>query len=134
MSLYLGIDLGGPELRGGSADSAITRIAKRVRDARPSEPPDTGKLNIVFLVPGSLYKPDFEGVRTGRFSRKEMMLLAEAAVPSEFGCLEDLESFVFASIRDSVRLARPVFEKAGIHFSEEDEIAFLERIEGSMVH
>lgn len=41
-------------------------------------------VNVVFHVEGSLLPPvEFEGVRTGTFSRKTMQLMVQAAVPRE---------------------------------------------------
>ena len=41
-------------------------------------------VNVVFHVDGELLPPvDFEGVRTGRFSRKSMHLMVQAAVPND---------------------------------------------------
>jgi hypothetical protein len=41
-------------------------------------------LQIVFQIPGELIQPDFTGVRTGRFSRRERRLVIQVAVPDDF--------------------------------------------------
>jgi hypothetical protein len=38
-------------------------------------------VNVVYQIPGQFLDPEFEGVRTGRFSRKEALLLVQAALP-----------------------------------------------------
>jgi hypothetical protein len=40
-------------------------------------------LNVVFQIPGSVLRPDFTGVRTGRFSPKRNLLLVQVALPEE---------------------------------------------------
>jgi hypothetical protein len=40
-------------------------------------------VNVVFQVPGEVVSVDFSGVRTGRYSPKDRLLLVQAAVPSD---------------------------------------------------
>jgi hypothetical protein len=39
-------------------------------------------VNVVYQIPGQFLQPDFEGVRSGRFSRKEGRLLVQVALPA----------------------------------------------------
>lgn len=58
-------------------------------------------LNVVFHVEGRLLPPlDFEGVRTGRLSRKRMELMVQAAVPRE--PVEDRRAALLGLLRDAV--------------------------------
>jgi hypothetical protein len=38
-------------------------------------------LNVVFHVPGDLWKPEFAGMRTGRLSRRQHLLMVQVAIP-----------------------------------------------------
>ena len=40
-------------------------------------------VNVIFQVPGNILKPDFDGVRTGYFSKKESSLIVQAALPED---------------------------------------------------
>jgi hypothetical protein len=41
------------------------------------------RVNVVLQIPGEVLTPDFSGVRTGRYSPKERLLLVQAAVPKD---------------------------------------------------
>jgi hypothetical protein len=41
------------------------------------------KLNVVFHIPGNLLKPDYDGMRTGRYSKSEAALMIQIALPEE---------------------------------------------------
>jgi hypothetical protein len=48
---------------------AITELTLEVADgARDVDSPL--KVNVIFQVPGNILKPDFEGVRTGHYSKR----------------------------------------------------------------
>ncbi len=40
-------------------------------------------VNVVFQVPGRYLEPEFDGVRTGRFSKRDAHLLVQVALPAE---------------------------------------------------
>lgn len=134
MRVYLGIVLGGPEQRGGSADSTLTKIAKRVAELRGEAESVYGGINAVFHLPGSLVTPSFQGARSAKFSRKERMLMVQVAVPRDLLDSDGLEAFVFESLREATHIAEPMFQKAGIPFSIENHLAFVDRVGATMVH
>ncbi|HVF75524.1 MAG TPA: hypothetical protein VM938_10790 [Acidimicrobiales bacterium] len=58
-------------------DNAMRRVAE-VRDSYSSP----FNVNVVFHVPaGRDFTPEFEGIRSGRFSRKERTLMVQVAIP-----------------------------------------------------
>ena len=138
MSLSLGAVYGGPEHDKTSPSAArITRLMKRMAELQGDSAVGTGtggSLNVVFHVPGSLIKPDYMGVRTAKFSRKNKMLMVQVAIPDELLRSPNLEGFLVASIREAVCLARPVFDKARIGFCVEEHLALVDRAEASLVH
>src|SRR5690242_4632491 len=89
---------GGPELAGAPIDKAIRRLGKT---RGPFEKSGSGALDIVFHVPGSLLKPEFTGVRTARFSRKERKLMLQIAVPEEQVHTPDIR-WLLDAIREAV--------------------------------
>lgn len=61
---------------------AISELTRAVAEAR-TEIASPLNVNVVFQVPGSVVQPDFEGVRTGRFSKGDRLLLVQVALPDE---------------------------------------------------
>lgn len=59
---------------------AIKRLAARVAEHRVGIVSPLN-VNVVFQVPGEIIAPDFEGVRAGSFSRRDSLLMVQAAVP-----------------------------------------------------
>ena len=59
---------------------AIRMLTLGIADARSGHRVPLS-LNVVFHVPGRLFKPEFSGVRTGRYSNKLGLLMVQVAVP-----------------------------------------------------
>jgi hypothetical protein len=74
----------GSVLGGGIANrpwqDAIVALTHRVIAAR-EDVESPLNLNVVFHVPGSMLKPEFEGVRTGRFLKPLRLLMVQVALP-----------------------------------------------------
>jgi hypothetical protein len=81
------------------------------RDPRP-----VGSLDIVFHVPGSLLKPEHQGLRTGRFSTKERLFQIQIAVPEALMDSPHLRQFILDSIRQAIHLGAPRFAKHKIDY------------------
>jgi hypothetical protein len=122
--ISIGAVLGGGELAQSQIKRAISDITAFFSGA---EDGDFGSLNIVFHVPGSLVKPDYVGVRTARFSKKQKMLMIQVAVPEELKELSDQMEFLLNSVRLGVKLARPVFARARIEYTAEAYLALVEQ-------
>lgn len=61
---------------------ALTRLTADVRAAAEGVRCAVN-LNVVYQVPGDLAKPEFEGVRTGHFSKAKSWLIVQVALPEE---------------------------------------------------
>lgn len=61
-------------------DAAIMRAMQRVKQLRVdySSP---FNVNVVFHVPAKDFIPEFEGLRSGKFSRKHRALMVQVAIP-----------------------------------------------------
>jgi hypothetical protein len=79
-TLSLGWITGGSTLANKPWDSAIRDLCFRIDDARKGIDAPLN-LNVVFHVPGNMLKPEFVGVRTGRFSKARALLMVQAALP-----------------------------------------------------
>ena len=130
--IYIGEIRGGPELRD---DAPICKaIAKIYRLRGPVGEGEFGSLDVVFHVAGSLLEPEFSGVRTGRFSRKRKKLQVQIAVPKELVAAEDPYPSLAARLLEAVRVAAPVFAKAGIPYPEAEYIAIAETMIKAAAH
>lgn len=80
-ALSIGVVLGGTVEVDRYWRPELTRLAKEVVAARGGTNSPLC-VNVVYHVEGKLDPNEFQGVRTGRFSRKSMHLMVQAAVPS----------------------------------------------------
>ena len=125
LNLYIGAVYGGPEtettkyhlywieisnLKDGYCDE--TRLGKE------------GFVDFVFHFPGSILKPEFIGLRTGRFSRKQMMLQIQCSVPADLVDADEerIEAFIFQTVKVAIAMAETKFKKAKIPYDLEEQI------------
>lgn len=123
--LYIGGIYGGPE--GTRVGSAISKL-KRLRGDEQIK--NSGSLDVVFHVPGSIVSPDYEGVRTAIFSKKRRLLQVQVGVPPDLDRLDqcEIEQFLLSSLREAVQIAQPVFDKAKIPYQRDEYERLLDRI------
>ena len=129
MSFFVGAVLGGPEVRSSSlvaAIQAVSRLCDRLRNQAAGE----AAIDLVFHVPGSLIKPAYQGVRTGKFSKRDRILMVQVSVPESQVAGPDPIVFVVRSMRQAIGLAKPAFAKARIPFSVEEHLGLVARVEG----
>jgi hypothetical protein len=64
------------------------------------------------------------------------MLMLQIAVPREVLEKDEVEmqTFLLASLRESVRMATPVFRRAKIPYNEGEYLSLLDRIEAGLLH
>ena len=78
--ISIGLIVGDPHDETKNWSSSAQRISRSVQHHRGNvESPFN--LDIVFLISGEFMSVDFEGVRTGRYSRKHNLLMVQIAVP-----------------------------------------------------
>src|ERR1051325_4747059 len=78
--LSVGTIFGGPEQN--SWRQPLRELTRRVALLR-SGVDSPLNLNVVFHVPGSVIAPDYRGLRTGSFRRKDSLLMVQVALPPE---------------------------------------------------
>jgi hypothetical protein len=117
--IAIGNHFGGPEQRGALIHKMLNKAMNIAADV--SEPNyDDGTeawVNPIFLVHGSMIRPDFEGYELGHFSKKEKGLVVKIAVPQSVADGEGIPEFIGISLREAVRLAAAHFASKGISFS-----------------
>jgi hypothetical protein len=102
--LSIGIIVGGPTKSNEAWKVALMRLMNQVILARQDiESPLN--VNVVFQVPGSILTPDFEGARTGSFSKARRLLMVQVALPAEMPT--DPDSY----LRDCLAIAVSEVEK-----------------------
>lgn len=105
-------------------NEALARLAGLVRrqeEACASAPsPDDATIDATFHLPGTNARPDFEGVRTGRWVKAERLLVVQIAVPQAApGDRDAVAAFVRQSLLDAIDAAAGHLTKRGLPFSVE---------------
>lgn len=77
----IGVIVGGLTRDSKSWEEHIVALMNDVKQAREGIASDLN-LNVEFQVTGHLLAPDFEGVRTGAFRKKDSLLKIQVAVPA----------------------------------------------------
>jgi hypothetical protein len=78
---------------------AIAELTRAVAEAR-TEIASPLNVNVVFQVAGNVVQPDFEGARTGQFSKANRLLLVQVALPAEVA--DDPESYLRGALSDAI--------------------------------
>jgi len=126
MTLFIGDVLGGPELGATAGVSVLRDIRRAALELRGQgrELSEQGSLDLVFHFPGTVFQPDFAGVRTAKFSRKRQLLMVQVAVPPAVIQVGE-HGFFFDSMKTAVELADPVFARASIPFRADEYLRFI---------
>lgn len=132
--LGIGCIAGGPETRKTSVGQHIDRLMKIVVDERgPFTVGTVSAVNVVFHVPGSVVRDvGYQGFRDGKFSRKDMMLMIQVAVPQELVVCQDTDvitSFLFNALREANRIASKYFKKKGLEYSQPKYLSLVDAVE-----
>src|SRR5438552_1960242 len=112
MALYLGAILGGPEQMDKPCDNLKDAITLRVEALqRRLIKVEDGLLNIVFQFSGSIFRPDFSGLRVGRYIKKERRLEVKVAVPPDMILSDNFAQQYVALARQAIVEGKKVFDK-----------------------
>jgi hypothetical protein len=116
--IAIGVDAGGPELRGMPIKNLLLAAMNlAIKYRLPNYDDGTvAWINPIYLVPGTVWKPDFEGYKLGHFSRKQKGLVVMIVVPQSVADGEGIPEFIAASLREAVRLADIHFASKKISF------------------
>jgi hypothetical protein len=117
-ALSVGAIGGGPgtDRRWVAAVMALMRAVKEARSLVDSPL----AVNVVFQIPGPNLTPEFEGMRTGLFSRKSSELMVQVALPPEPHESADLE--VRCLLRSAVVLAEEFAQREALVDGELSEL------------
>lgn len=97
--LSVGVVLGGPS---SPWEQPLRALAREVRRVRETFPDDGLRVNVVFYAPGTGFQPDFQGARSGTFSRRHGRLMIQVGLP-EFS--EDFQDAVLREFASAIEKA-----------------------------
>jgi len=117
--IAIGVQMGGPEQKEASIRKALMAAMNLAAKARVPNYDDGMEawINPIFIVPGSIWQPEFEGYEYGHFSRKQKGLVIKIAVPRAVARGKGIPEFISGSLRDAVHMASEFFSAKGISFS-----------------
>ena len=124
--ISVGMVLGGPEHV--AFDREVRKLMKFCRENRERGFAGS-EINIVYHVPGSVGKPDYVGIRTGQFSKKERCLMVQIAVEEEFAALHDtneIRRYIFETADEAIGIAKTELERKGIDYDIETDRVLLD--------
>ena len=109
--LSIGSVLGDSDVESMAWKRAISLLGKRIQVAREGLDSPL-RVNVVFHADGRLAPNEFEGVRTGRFSRMDSHLVVQAAVPT--GAAADRHDTLLGLLQEAVDAAVAFGKAEGI--------------------
>ena len=124
--LSVGLVLGGPEeSKFGQEVRSLMKFVRKNRERGFGG----AEVNIVFHVPGSLKKPDYVGLRTGTFSKKERCQMVQVSVEDEFATSNDTERirrYVFDVADEAIGIGKSALEKKKLAYDIELDRSLLD--------
>jgi hypothetical protein len=121
-ALSIGVLVGGWSPHTSEWKAALQYLGQRVTSAREGASSPLN-VNVILQVPGNNITPDFEGVRTGYFSRKKMWLIVQAALP-EAPREGDIEADLLDRLKEAIEQAEAWAKRRKIA----DDLQVLHRI------
>jgi len=132
--LAIGVQLGGPEQKGSLISTMLTRAMQTAANERHLHYDDGVEpwINPIFIVPGSISKPDFVGFKLGHFNKQRKGLVVMIETPQLVADGEAITEFVVASLQHVIALAAERFAKAHILISKDEAARIITRIEAAL--
>jgi len=117
MGIYIGVTTAATELTDSPINAAITRLAAAAARTNRQHPMPAGpSLDVTFMLPGKLEKPDFSGMRMGGYSPEGNTLFFETAVPEHILKSSHAGRYVATVMEDVLSHAGAFFEDHAMDF------------------
>jgi hypothetical protein len=127
--ISIGNMLHGMELKETAMGRTLFDASKVLTEIRgPIRLGEQPLLNAVFLVPGSMGGPAFEGMKYGQYSKKDKAVVVQIAVAPEQVSTVESGLFVIDSLRKANRLAFQFFQSKGEVFALDDSEALIDKL------
>ncbi|HLB49909.1 MAG TPA: hypothetical protein VJL59_23060 [Anaerolineales bacterium] len=107
--LYISERIGGESQENAEVLAAIRQLWQGKDQMSPTAGSGDLRIDLVFDVPGPILGVDYEGVRTGRFSRALRMLQMQVAVPAGLSGSE-IPSFLTEMLARTAAVAKDFIE------------------------
>ena len=98
--LSIGLKSGGTTPRNREVEDALGEFQRKVIRERQRYENEGLRINIIFMIPGRFFSPDFEGVRATRLDRRNQHLLIAAAVPRDLR--QDVNAYLAGVLRTAL--------------------------------
>lgn len=79
--IYVSLVIGGRGGENRTAIAAAEAIGKLADQVSENIRPDGLQVDLTFHIAGSIVKPDYEGIRTGRYLPRHQLLVVQVAIP-----------------------------------------------------
>lgn len=119
MSLSINMASASSDAMDSPISHAITSMAVKLNRAEKSlDWPAGPSLDITFMIPGKMEKPDFRGMRMGGYTSIDDTLYFEREVPSHLIHSAKAEEFVGLVLQDAIYNASSFFNEQSMEFNE----------------
>jgi hypothetical protein len=120
--ISIGSHFGGPEFKGTVVSDAVMAAMNVAADTRSKNYDDgiSGWINPIFLVPGSIWQPDFEGYKIGHFSPKRKGVVVMIAVPESAALGDQVHLRIYSLLHGAAKLAASFFAEKNIAFDHDE--------------
>ena len=127
--ITIGAVFKGPELKDGPACQVICRLLQAAVRLRGSFVIGSAPaISVVYHVPGSLGKPDFDEMQDARFSRKQQLLMIEVPVPENELNSDSLGSYLVDQLHGANAIAFHYFHDRGMEYPLREAEQFVHRL------
>lgn len=132
MGLFLSEVLGGTELEKHPAIQKTAEVLRVLLSCQAQfVSPDDASLQIVFEFPGRVSQPTFEGIKSGKYSKKLNMLLIRVAVPAS-ALTSDFLRYYHVTLHEAVSIGERSLKSKGIRFSLKDHLDLIDNSIGTV--
>jgi hypothetical protein len=114
--ISIGAVVGGPEC---AAFDACLRGFMDFCDRYRAEGTETAEVNIVYHLPGSVWKPDYLGLRKAKFSRREKAQMVQVSVENEWIASSNTSNilrYIYDTADEALGIAKGELAKHGVEY------------------
>ena len=129
MSLSINMASASSDAMDSPISHAITSVAVKLNHTEKNYTwPSGPSLDITFMIPGKMEKPDFRGMRMGGYTTNDDTLYFEREVPSHLIHSSRAEEFVGLVLQDAVYNASNFFSEQSMDFNQIGWLKALEQL------
>lgn len=133
--ISIGAVYNGPESKDSWAYERIGRTMRAAMNLRGwFEVGHFPAINVVFYVPGSFGKVDFDEIRDAKFSRKKQYLMIQVPVPEDQVNSRSLDDFLIKSLHGANLIATQFFQEKGMAYPFQEAEELVNKIENELTN